>query len=102
MPRGRRPFPGAREQQAIEALLRGDPAEEIANAVSVSPDSIWRLRRSLTPDQRAERARAVRTRLSRAAADGETIMAQSEAAVSRRIDKALRDDVVAEIYLAVL
>ena len=102
-PRGRRPFPEPQETLAVEALLRGEVVADIAKAASVSPDSIWRLRLSLTDDQRADRARAVRARIARGPGlQGEALMARIQASVSKRLDPVLRDDVVGELYLAVL
>ena len=103
MPRGRRPFGEPRETQAVEALLRGDVVGDIAKAVGVGPDNIWRLRRSLSDDQRAQRTRAIRDRLARGRGlHGAALMAKINAAVSKRLDAALRDDVASEIYLAVI
>lgn len=103
MPRGRRPFPEPQETEAVEALLRGDLVADIAKAIRFSPDSVWRLRRSLSEEQRCERARAMRGRLACGRGiKGEALMAKIKAAVSSRIDPALRDDVISEIYLAVI
>ena len=102
-PRGRRPLPEPRETQAVEALLRGDIVADIATAVRVGTDSIWRLRRSLTDDQRAQRTGAIRDRIARnERAGAEAIMDQIKAAVSKRIDPTVRDDVIGELYLAVV
>lgn len=103
MPRGRRPFPEPQETQATEALVRGDIVADIAKAIGVSPDSIWRLRRTLSDDQRATRARAMRDRLARVTPQqGEALITRVQAAVPRGLDGPVRDDVIAELYLAVL
>lgn len=103
MPRGRRPFPEPQETQAVEALLRGDVVADIAQAVGVGPDSVWRLRRTLSDDQRAQRARAMRDRLAIGRGlQGEFLMTRIKAAVPSRLDPVLRDDVISEIYLAVI
>ncbi|MFD0804301.1 hypothetical protein ACFQZU_23700, partial [Streptomonospora algeriensis] len=103
MPRGRRPFPEPQETLAVNALLRGDLVADIAKAVGAGPDSVWRLRRTLSDSQRAERALAMRHRLANGRGlQGEALMAKIEAAVSRRLDPVLRDDVISEIYLAVV
>lgn len=102
-PRGRRPFAEPNESRATEALLRGDIVADIAKAAGVGTDGVWRLRRSLNQSQREQRTRAIRDRIARAGRlGGEQIMSQIRAAVPRGIDKAVRDDVEAEIYLAVI
>lgn len=101
-PRGRRPFPEAQERQATDMLLRGDIVADIAAAIGRGADSIWRLRRSLTDEQRTTRARAVRARITRGAVSGNGIMSRIEAAVPKGLEAALRDDVKGELYLAVL
>lgn len=101
MPRGRQPFAG--EADAIAALLRGEIVADIAKAAGVGPDSIWRLRRELSDDQRTERSLAIRARIARGGGlHGAALMTKIRATVSRRIDPVLRDDVVSEIYLAVI
>lgn len=103
MPRGRRPFPGPQETLAVEALLRGDVVADIAKAVGVGPSSVWMLRRTLNDGQRAQRARAMRDRLARGLSlQGDALMARIRAVVSNRLDPVLRDDVISEIYLAVI
>ncbi len=103
MPRGRRPFPEPQETQAIEALLRGDLVADIASAIGTGIQSVWRLRRMLSDDQRAQRARAMRERLAHGrGSQGEALMTRIRSAVSSRLDPVLRDDVVSEIYLAVI
>ncbi|MHA0333701.1 hypothetical protein [Sphingomonas aquatilis] len=116
MPRGRQPFPEPQETQAVAALLRGDVVADIARAVGSGADSIWRLRRTLSDDQRRQRARMMRDRVA-LKGDGEAarLMEQVRAAVPRGLviefvdqagriqtDTGLRDDVVMEIYLAVM
>lgn len=103
MPRGRRPFPEPQETQAIEALLRGDPVADIAKAIGAGPTSVWRLRKTLSDEQRAQRASAMRERLAHGRGTrGEALMAKIKSAVSSRLDPVLRDDVISEIYLAVI
>ncbi|MCP4028589.1 MAG: hypothetical protein GY736_20080 [Sphingomonas sp.] len=102
-PRGRRPFGEPRESLAIEALVRGDVVAAIAREVRVGTDSIWKLRRSLTDEQRALRTAAIRARIARGGkVQGDEIMARIRSAVSRSIDPAVRDDIEAELYLAVI
>lgn len=61
------------------------------------------LRQSLTTAQRAERTLAIRKRIASAGKrNASAIMEQVQAAVTRRIDDVVRDDVIAEIYLAVI
>jgi transposase-like protein len=116
MPRGRRPFGEPRESQAVQALLRGDLVADIAREIEVGTDSIWRLRRTLSDDQRRLRARMMRDRLAlKGDSEAERLMEQVRAAVPRNLviefvdeggrtqtDTGLRDDVVMEIYLAVI
>ena len=102
-PRGRRPFAPPVEREAIAALIRGDLVADIAKKAGVGTDSVYRLRATLPDEAKAARSRAIRARIAqRGKAEGETIMAQIERAVSRRIDPMLRDDVVGELYLAVM
>lgn len=101
-PRGRRPFPEPQETQAIEALVRGDVVADIAKAVGVSPGSIWRLRLALTDEQRAQRTLAIRDRIARKAQGGADLMERIRTAVPKHIDGAVRDDIIGEIYLAVI
>jgi len=102
-PRGRRPFPEPHEAQAIEALVRGDIVADIAKAARVGTGSVWRLRKSLGAEQRAQRTKSIRARIARAGVGrGEEIMARIKAAVRRGIDPVVRDDIEAEIYLAVI
>ncbi len=103
MPRGRRALPEPAESDATAALLRGDAPAEIAEAVGVGVDSILRLRQSLTDDQQKTRRQAVRARIGRRGeVPSSDIMALVQAAVPRGIDGMVRDDVVAELNLAIL
>lgn len=103
MPRGRRPLPEPMETLAIQALRRGDSIHEIAKAVGVGRDSILRLRQTFTVEERDQRARAMRARAKQnRELQPERLLASIKSAVSNRIDAALRDDVISEIYLAVI
>lgn len=103
LPRGRRPFPKAKEALAIDALLRGDLVAEVAQAVGASASSVWRLRATLSDEHRAQRALAMRARLKiERGRQGELLMDRIKAVMPRGLDAVLRDDVVGEIYLAVI
>lgn len=102
-PRGRRPFAQAIEREAVAALVRGDLVADIAKKAGVGTDSVYQLRATLPTASKTARARAMRDRIAqRGKAEGELIMAQIQRAVTRRIDPMLRDDVVGELYLAVM
>ena len=102
-PRGRRPFAEPHETRATEALIRGDVVADIARAAGVGTDSVWRLRRALTDEQRAARTKAIRERIARGGhGGGEAIMALVRVGVPRGLETAVRDDIEAEIYLAVI
>ena len=102
-PRGARPLPPHTERQGIQALVRGDLTADIAKQLGVGSARIWKLRRSLRADDLAQRTQALRLRVSqRGKAAGDQIMAAIQSAVSRRIDSTVRDDVVGELYLAVM
>ena len=100
--RGRRRLPMAIEREALERLLRGESLTTIAGALGVGESALRRLRRTLDDHQRAQRAQAVREARAQAPLDAGALMALVEAAVPRTIEQALRDDVVAELHLALI
>ncbi len=84
-------------------LVVGDVVSEIAVAAKIGTDRIWAARLELSEADRQRRTLAVRARIARGKAlQREDIMGMIEAAVPRRIDAMLRDDVVGEIFLAVI
>lgn len=98
-----RPLPAAKARSVTKALLRGEIAENIAKAIGIGIRRVWEVRRSLSAEQLDQRARAVRRRSDRTAADDTgRWMAMVQKAVPKRIDRAIRDDIVAELHLAVL
>lgn len=103
MPRGHSKMPEPHRSQVTQDLLRGATVADIAASTKASAHSIYLLLRSLCDEDRAERRRAIGRRIARSGKQqGEAIMAQIQAAVSKRIDTMLRDDVVGELYLAVM
>jgi hypothetical protein len=116
MPRGRRKLRPEIERGAIDALLRGDAVRDIAISAGVGKDSIWLLLRSLPDSDRAKRSRVIRERISVRTSASADILERikrlvphslilelpSEQGGDPDIDASLYDEVVAELYLAVL
>lgn len=103
MPRGHFEMPEPQRSQVTRDLLRGASVADIASSTKLSERSIYLLRRGLSDEDRAERARAIGRRIARSGKkQGEAIMAQIQAAVPKRIDAMVRDDIVGEIFLAVM
>jgi hypothetical protein len=103
MPRGARPLPDDIARIVAARLVVGDVVSEIAAAAKIGTDRIWAARLELSEADRQRRTLAVRARIARGKAlQREDIMGMIEAAVPRRIDAMLRDDVVGEIFLAVM
>lgn len=102
-PRGRQQFEPALEQRAIDALLTGRPVEELASELNVSAKALMKLRQVLPAEQSAQRRRAIssRHRLMKPEVSA-AVRGKIEAAVSRGVDRALRADVIGELWLAVL
>ncbi|MGC5798862.1 hypothetical protein [Sphingomonas sp. NFX23] len=103
MPRGARPLPDDIARIVAARLVVGDVVSEIAAAVKIGTDRVWAARLELPEEDRQRRTFAVRARISRGKAlQRQDIMGMIEAAVPQRIDAMLRDDVVGEIFLAVI
>lgn len=103
MPRGHSEMPEPQRSQVTQALLRGASVADIASSTKTSAHSIYLLLRSLSDEDRADRTRAIGRRIARSGKkQGEAIMAQIQAAVPKRIDAMVRDDIVGEIFLAVM
>lgn len=102
-PRGRRPYAEPTESQAVKALVEGDSVADIASRLGVAASGLYRLRKYLPQEQRDQRAKAIRRRLSLGGeAQGVEIMAVVRAAVPATISGPVRDDIEAELYLAVM
>jgi len=91
---------------AMASLLRGDSPATATNAVGLARGvraCVDRLLRSLDCAQRAERDRAIQQRLKRRRLLHDAkLMARMESSVPRNLEPALRDDVIAELRLALV
>ena len=97
-----RSLPTANAASVRAALMRGEAASDISAATGVSVNRIWGVRHELTDADRAQRARLVRARLGHGRLNGRELVGLVKAAVSSRLEVAVRDEVVAELHLAVI
>lgn len=101
MPVGRRPRPT--DADATVALMRGDRVADIGGALGVPETSLWRLLATLPQEQRQQRRSGIAARMRREhALRSGRVRELVNAAVPRRIDGPLRDDIVGELQLAII
>lgn len=108
-------LPPADQQDIRDRLIRGETTRSVAERYELKRAQIFGFVRSLTDDERRDRDRARRTgagrtraaaatkRVKRPAAlspSADPLYARISAAIPRNIDRALRDDMIGEAYLA--
>ncbi|MFV0623758.1 hypothetical protein ACBY01_07085 [Sphingomonas sp. ac-8] len=102
--RGPQPIPASAAHRISNALLNGDSILTIRRAVEVSELKVLRVLRSMPIEDRHHRAVLVRRRVGEEGErkHGEDLFARIKAALPSGLDASLRDEVVAELSLAVL
>lgn len=102
--RGPQPMPVHEARRISNALLNGDSILTIRRSVDVSEKKVLRVLRSLSAEDRHQRAVLVyrRVREGGERRHGEDLFDRIKAALPRGLEDSLRDEVVAELSLAVL
>ncbi len=96
-------LPAALQRQVRNALLTGVSDKDAATLAGITTAAARAIRRQFTPAESVQRAAAIRKhRASTVGSDVGNILARVQAAVSRNLDGALRDDVINDLCLAVL
>jgi len=101
-PRGRSALPQDLERKATDGLVRGWSIAAVAKATGISAHAATALRRSLSKDLLAKRAAAISARLKVSRTSGADILEKVKRAVPDRLERALRDDITSEIFVAVI
>ncbi len=101
-PSRQRPLPPEKVKVIRTALLKGEAAEDVAAVARVGINRIWAVRRTLTDGERTARARLIRGRLGIGRPHGRKLIELVHNAVPKRLDPSIRDDIVAELHLAVI
>ena len=104
IPRGPKPLDTDVRARAEAALFTGVNLSELAASTAIPLKQLVRVRRELSPDDRARRARAIRQRatLQNDRHHATDVFAQVQGAIPRWIDPAVRSDVASEVYLAIM
>ena len=102
--RGTAPLFPALIAKLSRPLLKGIPLPKIAADAAVSQNSVRRALRLLSIEDRRIRAAAIRQRDDSADASlaPEAMMAEVQRAVPKRLEPSIRDEVIADLYLAVV
>lgn len=101
--RAHQKIPRALKARVRADLLAGVAAPEIAKAAGLTPYAVQMLLRELAPSERQVRAAAIQERIWRQRPTlTDDMLAVVEAAVPKSIDRMVRDDIVAELHLALL
>lgn len=101
-PRGRRPLAEDVERAATDGLIRGWAIAVVAQSAGISVHAATALRRSLPISLLAQRAAAISARHKVSRDGGAAIMEKVKRAVPRDLEHALRDDIISEIFVAVI